>query len=357
MRRRPTGSATPTVERLYLRYEEWPRLDKDLWNTAFRSRPDLFADGGPGAELAERTVEQLQYAYGKFLYFLSVKHSHLLQRAPARRLNTKIIKSYVKFQPATCGGVTASLYLYHLWFALRYLCPKHDWSWLLSISKRIGSQARPRAEQSNLVTSETLYRVGIRLMDEALACRRPPTSWRMQTGFRDGLAIALLALVPLRRRTLSALRIGTHLIKTDDRWSLEIPAADVKSRRPLDYPISGELSERIDLYINEIRSQTAGANTHDYLWASSRGRPMNGHVLDKALRRRLREALGFPISLHHFRRAAATFWSMRDPVNVRAVRDLLGHTTFTTTERHYIMAQSRLAGRALARAVAAIRVR
>jgi integrase/recombinase XerD len=179
----------------------------------------------------------------------------------------------------------------------------------------------------------------------------------MQTAFRDGLAIALLALVPLRRRTLSALRIGKHLVKTDDRWSLEIPAADVKSRRPLDYSISGELSERIDVYINEIRSQTAGADAHDHLWASSRGRPMNGQVLYKALRRHLRMALGFPISLHHFRRAAATFWSMRDPVNVRAVRDLLGHTTFATTERYYVMAQSRLAGRAFARAVAAIRAK
>jgi len=123
------------------------------------------------------------------------------------------------------------------------------------------------------VTIATLYDLGIRLMDEAVVCGRPPTSWRMQTGFRDGLAIALLALIPLRRRTLSALRIGKHLIKTGDLWSLEIPAADVKSRRPLDYLISAELSERLDVYINEIRSQTAGANAHDNLWTSSRGRP------------------------------------------------------------------------------------
>ena len=146
-------------------------------------------------------------------------------------------------------------------------------------------------------------------MDAALACGKPPTSWRVQTGFRDGLIIALLALIPLRRRTLSALRIGKQLIKSGDQWFLDIPAEDVKSKRPLDYPISQELSERIDVYVNQIRSQTAGADAHDYLWACSRGGPMRERGIYGAVRRRTRKALGFPINLHRFRRAAATLWS------------------------------------------------
>jgi hypothetical protein len=105
-------------------------------------------------------------------------------------------------------------------------------------------------------------------MDAALLCGKPPTTWRVQTGFRDGLLIALLASIPLRRRTLSTLRIGKHLIKSCDEWFLDIPAADVKSGRPLDYVIAPELSQRIDLYVNEIRPYAAGASTHDYLWAS-----------------------------------------------------------------------------------------
>jgi len=69
------------------------------------------------------------------------------------------------------------------------------------------------------------------------------------------------------------------------------------------------------------------------------------------IRRRTREVLGFPVNPHHFRRAAATLWSSRDPANVRGVKDLLGHASFSTTEKHYIMAQSRGAGRALARVI------
>jgi hypothetical protein len=46
------------------------------------------------------------------------------------------------------------------------------------------------------------------------------------------------------------------------------------------------------------------------------------------------------------------------PVNVRDVNGLLGHTFFDrATEKHYIMGQSRLAGRALAEAIDIVRGR
>ena len=70
-----------------------------------------------------------------------------------------------------------------------------------------------------------------------------------------------------------------------------------------------------------------------------------------ALRRRTKKAFGFAVNLHRFRHAAASFWSIRDPMNVRGAKDLLGQATFGITEKHYIMGQSRLAGRALAHAV------
>ena len=78
---------------------------------------------------------------------------------------------------------------------------------------------------------------------------------------------------------------------------------------------------------------------------------MRGGIIYVTVRQCTRKALGFPVNLHRFRAAAATFWSTRDPANVRGVKDLLGHASFATTEKHYIMARSRLAGRALARAV------
>jgi integrase/recombinase XerD len=340
----------PTA-RLYLRYSEWPSVDKTLWKRAFEPKIDPFDDRSPGAHLSKRTVQQLQYAYGKFLYFISTEHDHLLKRTPRRRLNAKIIEKYAKWQPETCGAMTLSTYLGHLWLALRHLYPRADWRWLLAISKRIKAQAKPKPEKHHQVTIPTLYKLGIQLMDDALACGKPPTSWRVQTAFRDGLIIALLALIPLRPRTLAALRIGKQLVKSGDQWFLDIPAEDVKTKRPLDYPVSRELSRRIDVCVAQIRSQTVGAKTHSHVWASSRGGPFRDRVIYNAVRRRTRKALGFPVNLRQFRRAAGAFWSVQDPVNVRGVKDLLGHASFATTETYYIMSQSRLAGRVLSRVV------
>ena len=50
--------------------------------------------------------------------------------------------------------------------------------------------------------------------------------------------------------------------------------------------------------------------------------------------KRTHKALGFPVNLHRFRRAAATLWSNRDPANVRGAKDLLGHASFDTTEKY-----------------------
>lgn len=54
----------------------------------------------------------------------------------------------------------------------------------------------------------------------------------------------MVALIILRRRTVAALRIGHQLQKSGDVWDLDIPAQDLKGHRPLDYPISSDLSRR-----------------------------------------------------------------------------------------------------------------
>ena len=157
--------------------------------------------------------------------------------------------------------------------------------------------------------------------------------------------------MPLRRRTLAALTATKHLVKTGECCLLDIPASDTKTRRPLEFPLPDDLSRHISLYLARFRSTIPGANDHDGLWPSTRGRPMDDGSIHDMVRRRTTTALGFPINLHRFRLAAGNLWSIADPTNVRGVKDLLGQIRFSTTEKHYIGAQSRLAGRALAEAL------
>ena len=131
-----------------------------------------------------------------------------------------------------------------------------------TIAKRIAAQAKQKPKKHHLVTSETLYALGIELTDRAITNGNTAKKVSMADAFyyRDGLIIALLALIPLRLRTLAALHIGKHLVKSGDLWVLDIPAEDIKTKRPLDYPISAELSGRIDLYLNAIPMPNPGCS-------------------------------------------------------------------------------------------------
>ena len=147
----------------------------------------------------------------------------------------------------------------------------------------------------HLITSDRLYLLGLELMDGAVA--EVNTAGRITKAqafrYRDGLIIALLAMIPLRSGTLRALRIGHHLVKVGGLWSLDIPAADTKSRRALDYPISREISERIDLYLEQFRSRIPGADKHAGLWASNKGRPMVSNGIYLTVWKRTKKSFGF----------------------------------------------------------------
>ncbi len=56
--------------------------------------------------------------------------------------------------------------------------------------------------------------------------------------------------------------------------------------------------------------------------------------------KRTKKAFGYSVSLHRFRHAAGTLWSIEDPENIRGIKDLLGHASYDkTTEIHYMIGQ------------------
>jgi integrase len=342
--------------RIYLPFDRWPAADRARWHAAL-TEGDRFDESGPGAHLAESTRRNLLISYSRFLSFLAANRPDLLALSPEARIDRVIVAEYVGWRAKSAGYGMAAGDLDGLRRALRLICPAVDWSWLLTLRKRVAAKAARMPRKYHFVTSERLYALGIELMDRAVAKAKASNGISKAHAFeyRDGLIIALLALVPLRSRTLIALRIGQHLVKTGDLWTLDIPAADTKTRRPLDYPISEELSTRINMYLEEFRCQIPGADRHTALWASNKGRPMAAVGLYKAVHKRTTASFGFGVNLHRFRHAAASFWSIQDPANVRGVKDLLGQASFGITEKHYIMGQSRLAGLTLAKAVDAAR--
>jgi integrase len=342
----PRQAGVPVLE---LAFTAWPEADQRLWQNAFRTAESPFDDCGTAAHLAPATRRSLRSSYGIFLGFLASRHAHLLTRRPATRLDRRLAEIYVAWRRTTCGDAALANDLHQLRRVLGYMCPGSNWAWLVPIAKRIAARAQSKPPRLHLVTSDQLYTLGIELMDKADKSGRIRKADAFR--YRDGLIIALLAVVAPRRRTLAALCIGENILKSGDFWVLDITAKDIKTRGALEFSLSAKLSTRIDMYLEKFRSKIPGSTAHSGLWSSNLGCPMTGGALYDAVRRRTVKAFGFAINLHRFRHAAGTLWSIHDPKNVRGAKDLLGHSSFGTTEKHYIMAQSRLAGRALARAI------
>jgi integrase/recombinase XerD len=275
---------------------------------------------------------------------------HVDVDAPQNAINPMMIAAFVEHRRKSCSERSIAIELHHLRLGLGLIFPGFDLRWLLNATKRIARQAKSTANERHLITSDRLYMLGLELMDAAIqtAAANETVSKDCAFQYRDGLIIFLLALIPLRRRTLAALQIGKHLVRSGTSWLLDIPAADLKSAEPIEFVLSIKLCERIDLYLEKFWSRVPGASTHNGLWASNKGGPMDDNAIYDAVRRRTRATLGFGVNLHRFRHAALTFWSIHDPENIRGGKDLLGHRSFGTTEKYYIMAQSRLAGRVLA---------
>ena len=340
----------PIRLRKELPFVEWPQEIRSRWETAFAKGDDFLDDGGPGAHLQPTSRAALRSACGRFLRYLELEGCELDAATPEKQINPKLLRAYVEYRRASCSERSIAIELHHVRLAFRLIFPQVDWTWLLNATKRIAGQSKQKPAKHHLVTSDELYVLGLELMDEAIEAAKAlgMVSKVCAFQYRDGLIIALLAVIPLHRRTLTALRMGVQLIRSGNLWALDIPAADMKMAEPIEFLISATLSERIDLYLEKFRNRIPGATKHDGLWPSNKGRMMDDGSVYNAVRRRTRKALGFAVNLHRFRHAALTFWSIHDPKNILGGKDLLGYRSFGTTEKFYILTQSRTAGRVLA---------
>jgi integrase/recombinase XerD len=343
----------PRESKLQLPRSQWPNEDRRRWEDTFRPG-DLFDEDKRGTHLSEATRNALRVSYAQYLRFIAENHGGLLIKPPEARLDRQLIAEYVGLLRRTNRDTSIATSLHHLRLALRLICPKEDWYWLLMITKRIAAAAPHKPKKFGQVSSDQLYLLGIELMDEAVAGagdqRKMSKSTAMQ--YRDGLLIALLAVIAVRRRTVTALRIGGQLVRSGNLWGLDIPPEDVKGKRALEFTLSAGLSRRIDLYFKHFRRRIPGAERHTGLWPSNKVRPMSSDAIYSTVCKRTKKAFGFSVNLHRFRHAAGTLWSIEDPENIRGIKDLLGHASYEkTTETHYVMGQSRIAGRALANAI------
>jgi hypothetical protein len=196
-------------------FSQWPVADQSAWKAAMATG-DRFDGRGAASHWSDASKNSISAAYGRWLGFLRQYSPLLLKQAPAERVTPDSIRAYIDQLNNEVAASTTHIYVDHLLCALRVMVPTHNWHWLKSVVRRLERDVIPKAKRHRMVDSELLFDLGITLMDRA---DLQPDANPLQKAilYRDGLLIAILAARPLRRRTLSAIRLNQHIHRQTPR--------------------------------------------------------------------------------------------------------------------------------------------
>ena len=214
--------------RLHLPYAQWPATDRQLWEHAMGG-DDPFEDAA-GSRLAKTSQHQYLFAWRRFLGFLAIEEPLALEISLAERLNIERIRTFVAHLAETNTAQSVAIQVDALYKAARVMMPEHDWTWLKSVKARLHAAAPAHAAIGPVITSVQLLDLGQQLMDESQPRLNAPISMANAMRYRDGLMIALLAFIPLRRKNLAAIEIGRHLVQDGDGWFIIFPCEETQDR-------------------------------------------------------------------------------------------------------------------------------
>ena len=314
--------------RLHLPFDQWPAADRRLWETATNGT-DPFSEA-TGTRLAVTSKKQYLFAWRRFLGFLSIEEQSALKLPASERLTKARIRSFADHLAKTNIPRSVAIQMDALYKAARIMMPELDVSWLKLVKTRLHSAAPLKRASGPLVTSVQILEVGQRLMDDHDPETEDPLTLAQAIRYRDGLLISLLAFLPLRRKNLAALEIDRHLIGEGSNRFVCIPAAETKTRAPIEFAIPGLLLPYLDVYLGFVRPRILNNPKCKALWVSPRGE-------------------GIRLTPHDTRDAAATTWALASPDKIGVSRDLLSHNDLRTTEKHYNRANGVQASRTLAK--------
>jgi hypothetical protein len=311
----------------------WPATDQALWRQA-TTKGESLLDRGPYAHWSDETHRQAYCAYTRWLDYLAQHDRRALAQSPERRLTEARVKAFLAEIAKHVTALSMASTINHFINALHAIAPSYDTGWLRREQHSFQRRAKPRPKRERMVEHAKLYELGLSLMDGA-----KPMSDRDQAArtFRDGLIIAVLISIPaLRRKNLSELTVNRHLQRVGHRFHVVVEADETKCKQQaIDRPLSARLTPYIEAYLADYRLRFRGAESHDGLWPSMRGRSLSPEQIGLAVGQRTLEAFGHKINLHLFRDIAVTGLSNDDAADLSAASQLLSHRSQIITETHY----------------------
>lgn len=152
------------------------------------------------------------------------------------------------------------------------------------------------------------------------------------------VALEIILVCPLRRRSLLALRIDQHLQRLDPRrrriTHLVLQGDDMKNGDAFEWPLPPESAAMLEVWIRDFRPTLAESN-NPWLFPGPCG-ALSGNRLAEKLVKVIENETGVRVHVHLLRHFAAWLYLRANPGCYEDVRRALGHRSLETTIRYYI---------------------
>jgi integrase len=346
----------PDDPRRALPKPEWPVSHRDAFETATRQAGPL-DEPGALAHLAPLTIDRYASAWGHWLAYRRLQDPMPPDEPLAVCLTPERVADFIRRMQGRLAPQTVQHRVVGLYLVGRAIMPEQDLGWLKRMVAVVSYRALPtRNKAAMLRPAHELVEAGIMLMDQAEAWIGGEPR-RRAAHHRNGLALALLALRPLRSRNFSTLELDRHLLRDGDGWRIVVDAGETKAGNRIELPFPAALVPYLERHLERWRPVLLKGKASSRLWISAHGRALNAHKLYILVGRITEKLFGQRMTLHIFRDCAATHVAIHDPEHMGVATALLGHRSMATTQRHYNLARSREAASLMQQAVLELRRR
>ncbi len=258
-----------------LPFVDWPATDRSLW-AGLITADDPFGDLGALAHLRETSRAALIKHYGRWLEWLWQTDPKVLVQSPAQRATPEQLIAWI----ASLGHVappTCHTYVYGALRVLMAAAPERDWRVQNHIVIRLQRRANMFSSDrktGRVLSSALLFDTGRDLMGSKADQATAPTDAALCR--RDGAMIAFLAVMPIRLRSFSELRLEDSVLVTDSRIVIRLSADMTKKGQDWEAQVPDLLEPLLRSYINEVRPwlMVPTCARHDCLWVTRFGSPL-----------------------------------------------------------------------------------
>lgn len=325
---------------------EWPLADRMMWDMLWRDAGPL-DDPGALSHLRQTTRRSLEPRYGRWVKWLYSHDRDAVLLHPAERATLPRLQAWVEALAHT-RPMTRLAFVEGVLCILRAAMPDQDWTGQLRLHAGLKSAAGrgdPARKSGRILSSARLLEVG--MYHATTTADDAPTQLARMICQRDGLMVALLAVLPLRLRSYSELALNQSIHVTDEAIFISLSEDMTKTGVPWDVVVPPQVEPLLRRYIVETRPafMNRGHQNHNILWVGKKGEVIGQNYIGTLIGNLTLKITGKRVSPHLFRDAAATTLARISPESAQLICPVLAHSSFRTAERHYNHAQTIDAGR------------